>query len=826
MEIIEDIRPLFLEATNQKSDDLIFMWNVKKINKRGKINKRTLVITTNSIYLVEKKPLTHGLKVSKRYGFESLISISKDDKDVINIKFNDHTIRFLEVLPNSVVGPTLEIILTIFPPIERPKLAILKTFPIEVKPKPNPSYWRLRYLAYLSNKSQLVTIDLRQIMDLMITLNELDFSIFHQFPDLLDEILDSLIVCPNIEKIIFRSCYPSWAVNSKFISMNKTVKSFETSQPINEGFMKFAQSYIANTESVLDSVGFNGNEFGPDFIEGIKIILQPSKIKSLTISNYLTKEGYQAIAPLILDYEGFQPVKYLDLSGCKYIEPEFLIIQLTNLTTLKINDCSIDVSVLLEDLSKNKHIPLTEIHFCDNFCSDKIDLSYVISKKLHTIVADSIAWQPKTLSKFLYALSNTDNSMEINLSVRDAQMSDPDWNELDEFLQSFLSNTIVSLDYSGNKIQSGFCTFLNNSPKLTKLTVNGCFSLSRSSIEIFSRYLSSNQNLKELYVLGTETHYLGSSVHFLFKAFKNMPFLHVLDISHNMIGNQVLNLIFELVVSNPNMRDIYFDYNGISEPQMLQQFVHKISEMQISVNIHLPLADISAMVQQKRLQEHEVEKMKQMLNDSGNNISSSKINTRERNNSIEKSPAAFVNKQAALRMSGGGPSPSFRASPLNDKKQLSLPRTPQLSQYEFKRLNSLSSIDAFSQSISNSSCEKIPSFAVRSTSANSLNSIGKKVSISTSNNQSNVSDSSSKDQVIIVKKKRARRSSDIIFAENKSNIPFEEQLKFEQVRDEYISDNQWVSFLNDIPSVNFEPYQQNLEKQLSYYSLMQAIQPK
>lgn len=821
MEVVEDIRSQFLEATNQKSDDFIFMWNVKKINKHGKINKRTLVVTTNSIYLVEKRPLHLGLKISRRYGYESLISIEKDNKDQIIMKFTTNTIKFLEVLPNSIVGPILEQVLTIFIPSERPELKILENFPIEVRSKPNPSFWRLRFKAYLSNKSHLITIDLRQLMNLMITLETLDFSIFHQYPDLLDEILDSLVVCPNIQKLILRSCYPSWSAIAKFISVNKTISSFETYQPINEDFIKFAPSYSSNAESVLDTISFNDNEFGPDFIEGLKLILQPSKIKSLTINNRLTKEGYQAIAPLILNFEGFQSVKYLDLSGCKYIEPEFLLIQLTNLTTLKINDCSIDVSILLRDLSKNKHIPLTEIHCCDSFCSEKIDTAHTISKKLNTIFADSIAWQTNTLSKFFYILSNVDNSMEINLSIRDAQMSDPEWNIFDEFLQNFMTNTIVSLDFSGNKVQSGFCTFLNNSSKLTKLTLNGCFTSNKSDIEIFSRYLSSNQNLEELYILGNETHYLGSSAIFLFKSLKTMQFIHILDVSHNKIGNQVLSYILDFISTNHNVTDVYFDFNNISDPQLLRQFVEKVAEIEREVKVHLPMADISLMVQQNLLEESEIEKMKELLNDTGDNTSSTRIYTRKRNNSLVSNPPMLPTKPNVLRKSVGGPMPYRR--PSIEKNQLSLPKNSPLSTFELKRLNSLSSIDALSQSLSKSSCES--SLAVRSTSTNSLNALGRRVAISSSTNHSNISDSSSKESNP-VKKKKPRRSSDIIFAENKSNIPFEEQLKFEQVRDEYISDNQWVSFLNDIPSVNFEPYQQNLEKQLSFYTLMRALQPK
>lgn len=833
MENIDDFRPQFLEATNLKSDDLIFIWTIKKINKRGKSKKRILVITSNCIYIVEKRPLRRGLKISRRYGFESIKSIEKDDKDQIIIVNDEHNLIFKEEPPNSIVVPILEQIVTIFTQEEQPKLPILQKLSLEVKPKPNPSFWRLKFKAFLSKKSHLVDVDIRQLMNILITIDTLDFSIFSQYKDLYDEILDSLLVYPNIQKIIFRLCYPSWSAISKFFSVNKSVSSLETYQPIDSNFIQFARSYLSNNESKLNTLNFNDNEFGPEFIEGLKLILQPSKIISLSIRNQLSKEGYQAIAPLILNFEGFQSVKYFDVSGCKYVEPEFVIIQLTNLTTLKINDCSIDISVLLEDLSKNKHIPLTDIQCCDSFCSEKLDTSYFLSDRIKNFVVDNIAWQGSSLSKFLHILSNSEKA-QINLSIRDAQMRDPEWHILDEFLQNFMSNTIVSLDYSGNKIQSGFCTFINNSPNLTKLTLNGCFSFSENNIEIFSRYLSSNQNLEELYVIGTDTHYLSSSITFLFKALKTTNFLHVLDISHNMIGNHIFNLILDLITSNLNLMDIYFDFNGISDPQSLRQFIFKMTSLDRKVNIHFPISDISSMVKNKFIQESEVEKIKENLfivddnNNEEKSISNSNF-SRERKNSLRSRRPSIPIKSQTLSSSTSSALQSYRSSVAN-QKQFSQPSKSPLLMNQMKRLGSLSSIDAFSQSLSKDSTETF--FSVRSTSTNSLNKLNNnsnttmsKIAGDSCNNNSDMSDGSSAEYTSS-KKKKPRRSSDIMFVENKSDIPLEEQIKFERVRDEYVSDNQWISFLNDIPSVNIESTNQSLENQFSYYSLMQALQPK
>ncbi|KAK8883107.1 hypothetical protein M9Y10_045755 [Tritrichomonas musculus] len=252
---------------------------------------------------------------------------------------------------------------------------------------------------------------------------------------------------------------------------------------------------------------------------------------------------------------------------------------------------------------------------------DTLDFSIFSQyKDLYDEILDSLLVYPniqKIIFRLCYpswsAISKFSEKAQINLSIRDAQMRDPEWHILDEFLQNFMSNTIVSLDYSGNIIQSGFCTFINNSSNLTKLTLNGCFLFSENNIEIFSRYLSSNQNLEELYVIGTDTHYLSSSITFLFKALKTTIFIHVLKISHNMIGNHIFNLILDLITSNLNLMDIYFDFNGISDPQSLRQFIFKMTSLDRKVNIHFPTSDISSMVKNKFIQESEVEKIKENL---------------------------------------------------------------------------------------------------------------------------------------------------------------------------------------------------------------------
>lgn len=100
-------------------------------------------------------------------------------------------------------------------------------------------------------------------MNILVTIDTLDFSIFSQYKDLYDEILDSLLVYPNIQKIIFRLCYPSWSAISKFFSVNKSVSSLETYQSIDSNFIQFARSYLSNNESKLNTLNFNDNEFGP-----------------------------------------------------------------------------------------------------------------------------------------------------------------------------------------------------------------------------------------------------------------------------------------------------------------------------------------------------------------------------------------------------------------------------------------------------------------------------------------------------------------------------------------------------------------------------------
>ena len=740
-EILQQI----IELSQLNKNDIILIRKVNKINKHGNQDKRILAITTSFLYLFEKRALLRSLKMSRRFCWEFLKAISQKENNILSLDFGDRVIEFSSKKIDKIISSIVSHVSTIFTNNEMPKITLLRSIKSTKKPKKNRASWRFRFKSLLHDKS--VNDDIVGLINKCEFLEVIDFSLFEKFTSYYSEILDSFILFQNSKSINFSDIEISWNVLADFIKTNNNITSIEVNRSINSDFMNFAKAFAGNFESKINSLTFSNNDFGPDFIDGLSIIVTNQKITSLSIRNQLTDAGYKTITPLLMNLNGFLNLKTFDLSGCKTIIPEIILIQLTNLTTLKMNGCSLDLAVLIEDLSKNRHIPLKEVYVSDNFCSDHLNPNFHFSKYINKFVADNVLWHGNSLINFLSILSNQelafrnsvifDSKLDVfTISLRNCQITNNKWQELDEFFQNYKCDAIVSLDFSENQIESGFCTFICRSSNLMKLTCDGCFLPNNSKIEIFSKYISNNNTLEELYIRGTDASYLGSSIKFLIESLKENASIKVLDISNNKIGDQVCSLLLDLLLVNSVLTDIYFDLNDINDPFSLRNLIDNLLKEQTNVNIHTPMSDIYKMKISGAITDTEIYDLNMNI------------------------------KEIAAR----------------------------------KKLSNIPSLS--------------PSTPQKNLKANRLKSV------------ENFKLYNSPPPILNPHKRRPRRSSDLIFTENENKISPENQTRIDQVRDEYIFDNQWMSFLNDVPQLDLDKEESELEKEFSYYSLVRFLTTK
>ncbi|OHS93440.1 hypothetical protein TRFO_40295 [Tritrichomonas foetus] len=823
-----EILPQILELSQLQYDDIIFLKNTKKINSHGLPNKKYLAATTHCIYLFEKRSLRRGLKMSRRYGWESLKSIQQNEKNQLVFTFDDRPFTISDTENDAILEPIAGMLATIFAPEERPELNISHSVIQNMRPKENPPLWRLKFKAYLHNKN--VPEEIGNVYK-KINYNEpLNFGVFANFSELFEEILDSFLVQPKVKNVIFQNVSIDWAQIAVFVKQNLNLTKLEFNLPIDPNFIFFADALAENENTKIKTLRFFDQDIGADFASPLSKIILSQKIENLGIVNQLTSSGYQALTPLLLDLSEFQSITTFDISGCKCLVPEFILIQLINLTCLKMNSCQIDLCVLFEDLSKNRHIPLTDLYVCDNYCSKDLDINFTLSNNIRNFTADNVVWNGDSLSKFFQIVSN-DSDRAFNLSLKNCQITVQDWELLDEFLQNFYSDSIQTLDFSGNQIESGFCTFLNNSSNLTKLIVEGVFCLFDSSIEIFSKYISTNNTLEELYIRGTEARYMGESAKFLLNALKTNNCLQILDISHNKIGPQVCSMIGDTVDKNSTLTNIYFDSNNPYDLFALRTLVSRVSKMNTAVGIHLPMTDLYQMKASNLIRDNDICEMNTTLKE---------IPKRRTNLNNQSTENGFINLRAARLTGSNYPILNISSISRSRPQSSTIPKLPNRGSFQSKTPNPL----PYNINSQNSNRNTPPIMPKSSNTPINL-STTQKAQFSQSNTNLHVENESpvpvfsrqrrlcSMDNISAIyygkdrnsaRIRKSRRSSDLIFTEDEDKIPPEAQALINQIQEEYVSDAQWIQFLNDIPPLGFEKANAEFDKQFSYYSLLRALQ--
>lgn len=778
MENFDEIMPQILESTQIPAQDILSIRNVKKVNKHGKINKRILLMTARQIFLIEKRAFHRGLKISNPFPVSEISSIIVN-KNQVETKFKDRTL----LIADSTISEIYEPLSAYFKPILTPSEFSAKHLPetnaSRLPSNTNPLYERLKLIFRSKNKTEQPPSQLRSRFADLLKADTIDFSSFDGFQNIADDILYTFMIMPNLKNLIIQKVPISWPALAKFISTNTTLIYLETHQEIKKDFSQFAESYASNNNIQLSSLNFSDSKFGPEMMDGLKMILEKNKLTHLTIKNELTELGYKQLFPLLINCSGFETVTHFDLSGCKKAVPESILLQLTNLTTLNLNNCSLDLCILLTDLNRSRSLPLVEVSVCENFCSENLDPSFLLSKSLKSFHANNVVWRGNSLQSFFTIVSQTKDLREVNLSLQGVQLND--WQAFDSFLQQTSNNNIVSLDFSNNPIYSGFCTFLNNSCKLTKLTLAGCFANGKTEIQIFAKYFGSNTYLEELYVIGTPQSYLADSIIYLFNAISGNTNIKTLDISSNLVGNKLLPMLVDLLSATPSIKSLIFDHNNLTDPKQFTSFIESLMKIYCTTFIHYPTFDLEQMINRGLITQAQVNKLNQKYQSSLNSAHS-------------KAPLPRSTSSDKRSMSLSKEAPINISSRSMSNKLFNTRNEP----VKAKKVNSVQFFKSVvPDSIDNTKEENL-----------SLTSLTRSsVHINPNSYQ------------------QERRVSDLLsdIADTSGLLPPEEQDEIEQVTDNYIYDLEWMCFLNDIPSFNMDAINKTLEEQTSYEALTKAL---
>ena len=344
-----------------------------------------------------------------------------------------------------------------------------------------------------------------------------------------------------------------------------------------------------------------------------------SSVGMKTVSQFIAKKSVTTIGfhqsftqeSLNFFYEEFftpdvrKTLVSLDLSGTSGVDLNKLMPKLPHLLYLSLENCGYQFDNVLMALNSATMRNLRGLNINGNLCSRLPNKTAQLPPSLCQLVADNVHWGNECMPTLIKMISKKLN-VGFHLSVCNAAMSDEDWDLTFLEMDRSIFTGFLTLRWNGNPVDSRLFNFLLRNTEIETLDLSGCFMRGDTdSIDMLCEFIPMHVGLKNLYIAGNESCYIGpdmiSSVAHSVRMSKT---LKLLDISENHIGDKGLVSLKQFFIGSTTLEVI--DFDG-SYPETDDEFIELLEEAGKTLNdikVSYPVNDFARVIQRKN-QDHQ-----------------------------------------------------------------------------------------------------------------------------------------------------------------------------------------------------------------------------
>ena len=573
--------------------------------KKSKEKKIFYCITTNSFYLA-KHSITTTLRITKEMPWICVQEFNAFD-DIFSCSFLFNNGKLIDIKLrfekkgsyHNFVMLICTLLKSMLPKYHPLKINVPSTFVVEPT---KPKHTQLVTLFISQMKLKNLNVDVSFVSHLKHELKkerplEMDASIISLGE--LQALSVALCYSTSIKEVKcggkgFKLLYKhiGTAISQNYGINNLEVFKYKSSKEFNYFLQKLEGSKIQSltfTDVILTP------EMGISFIQN----LSKSNVEVLAFDNSccikscieqfsLTPDSFKFINSFILKNEE-------DVQNNIHIFSKLVIS--SSLKSLTITNCNLDIADFFELISLlSEHIQLMYIDLSKNRCSDKFKGSYIIPKTLTKLVLNKIHWEGQSYLTLL--TKQTYNSL-IDLSIANPKVNP---NDLTSLITSLSNNSlkasINSLCMDKSIISSSLFSFLSNNQNLQILSISKCHYPSTEKKTILSSLANfiKNSSISSLSIKQTMQKMKSKLLIELKDALIEHPYFSSLEIDNNSIGDEGIQVLYQILSKNNNINGVSFDGAELSSPAILLSFINRISSKPHSNCIKKPKDDISKYV--------------------------------------------------------------------------------------------------------------------------------------------------------------------------------------------------------------------------------------
>lgn len=366
-------------------------------------------------------------------------------------------------------------------------------------------------------------------------------------------------------------------------------------------FSQFINSFKNNPNQAIKSLAFTDSDFSKQDFAFLSDCIKAKNITNVTFSNIF--DSNQKVYDIHLTSSFGNQLQYLSLDRIKSLKIQEILSSIPNIFALSLTNCDLDISPTLNYIRTANISTLKLLNLSSNVCTGRV---FQFPTTLRLLVVNGVKWDAGCISLFAQSLFGS-FPYGIELSMSNTNISATEWLHLTQYLETAQNPPLRKLVWNYNFVPDKFFKFLANCSYLETLSLCDCFDeMNAKTIAGLNNYLKNALSLKQLYLRGNKTNYLGKYLNSVLVSLEAAPSLEFLDITCSHATETVLYELSRFITNSISLNSIAFD--GIY-PSDGGQFVSFLSEQskQTRVKISFPSNDLNLLLKNKQITAEQME---------------------------------------------------------------------------------------------------------------------------------------------------------------------------------------------------------------------------
>lgn len=375
---------------------------------------------------------------------------------------------------------------------------------------------------------------------------------------------------------------------SKFSNfLQSTISTFSHIQftgDLQPGFDQLCASMKNTDNCAVSSLTFTHSNPTDNDIRSLLELCKARTISSLSFKNFTNfsflrmfyESTYKAIVNTIT------MINFDDSFG---IDLHKILRSFSNLTSLSLARCNIDISDTLNTIAQYEMPKLGMVCLLGNYCKTEF-------KKLPSLFLLDISYvtfEEGTLLSFFYYIFSKNFQHSLNLRISNAFLSKAsEWNSIFNLMSSQTSHSFNGLAWCGNPIDERLIDFIGKSPQVEELIFDNC-----DLSNVVDNLTVSLPKLKKLLTFSCSGKELNSA-HKIIKALSHVN-INELKMEDTKGGDELLSELVSLVKTSKELYLISFDGSEFKSYETFDSLLDTIEQRSIKFTLCWPKKDIKAL---------------------------------------------------------------------------------------------------------------------------------------------------------------------------------------------------------------------------------------